>query len=535
MVAAYEAYVVYAEENNITPLSYEEWIVTIKGEKGETGEQGSKGDKGDQGEKGETGEQGPKGEKGDTGAQGPKGDQGEKGDTGAQGPKGDQGEKGETGAQGPKGDQGEKGETGAQGPKGDQGEKGETGAQGPKGDQGEKGDTGAQGPKGDQGEKGETGAQGHKGDKGEQGEKGETGEQGKSAYEIFKEYYPEYTGTEKEWITAVATGNVCALFGHEYDDGVITTPATKAEDGVKTFTCKVCKATYTVIIPKIEVAEVEIYEVDGVKYVNYGSYPQSHVGNAATIAELNKLTTTNDRGYYEYKGNEYAKITAQPNQTGTYKNKYDNTLYYIYDDGSRVRSNATEWFKVEPIKWRVLAQNDGTVKVVSTLIIDASCYYINTYYRKDDDGNDIAPNNYKYSTIREFLNNAFFKAAFTQAQQKAIVTSEVDNSASSTGYSSNPYACENTLDKVFLLSYAEAFSGTYFFNDAQRQLKVTDYAKGKGAYWKTETIVGYWWMRSPDYDNVDYTGQVGYSGGYYYCGVKFGNIGVVPALLISLA
>lgn len=446
MVAAYEAYVVYAEENNITPLSYEEWIVTIKGEKGETG---------------------------------------------AQGPKGDQGEKGETGAQGPKGD------------KGDQGEKGETGAQGPKGDQ---------------------------------GEKGETGEQGKSAYEIFKEYYPEYTGTEKEWITAVATGNVCTLFGHEYDDGVITTPATKAEDGVKTFTCKVCKATYTVTIPKIEVAEAEIYEVDDVKYVNYGSYPQSHVGDAATIAELNKLTETNDRGYYEYNGSEYAKITAKPNQYGTYKDKYNNTLYYMYDDGSRVKNNATEWFKVEPIKWRVLEQNDGTVKVVSTLIIDASCYYINTYYRKDDDGNDIAPNNYKYSTIREFLNNAFFKAAFTQVQQKAIVTSEVDNSASSTGDSSNPYACGNTLDKVFLLSDTEAFSGSSFSNDAQRQLKVTDYAKGKGAYWKTETIVGYWWLRSPDNFLGNIPRSVNDDGNSIYkVNCSYNGSGVVPALLISLA
>lgn len=91
--------------------------------------------------------------------------------------------------------------------------------------------------------------------KGDQGEKGETGAQGKSAYEIFKEYYPEYTGTEKEWITAVASGNVCALFGHDYDDGVITTQPTKLTNGLKTFTCKKCKTTYTVNIPKLEVAE----------------------------------------------------------------------------------------------------------------------------------------------------------------------------------------------------------------------------------------------------------------------------------------
>ena len=192
-------------------------ISGAQGEKGETGEQGPKGD---QGEKGETGEQGPKGdqgEKGETGEQGPKGDQGEKGDTGEQGPKGDQGEKGETGEQGPKGDQGEKGETGEQGPKGDQGEKGETGEQGPKGDQGEKGETGEQGPKGDQGEKGETGEQGPKGDQGEKGEtgekgdkgdKGETGATGKSAYEAFKEMYPDYAGDEQTFIEDLVNGRL---------------------------------------------------------------------------------------------------------------------------------------------------------------------------------------------------------------------------------------------------------------------------------------------------------------------------------------
>ena len=54
----YECYVAYAEKNGETPLSYEDWLASIKGERGE------KGDKGD------TGAQGEKGEKGDTGADG---------------------------------------------------------------------------------------------------------------------------------------------------------------------------------------------------------------------------------------------------------------------------------------------------------------------------------------------------------------------------------------------------------------------------------------------------------------------------------
>ena len=72
----YECYVAYAEKNGETPLSYEDWLASIKGEKGEKGDTGAQGEKG---EKGDTGAQGEKGDKGDTGAQG------EKGDTGADG------------------------------------------------------------------------------------------------------------------------------------------------------------------------------------------------------------------------------------------------------------------------------------------------------------------------------------------------------------------------------------------------------------------------------------------------------------------
>ena len=84
----YAQYVVYAEAQGQTALSYEEWLLTIKGEKGD------KGDKGDTGAQGEVGPQGPQGEQGEVGPQGPQGEQGE---VGPQGPQGEQGEQGEQG------------------------------------------------------------------------------------------------------------------------------------------------------------------------------------------------------------------------------------------------------------------------------------------------------------------------------------------------------------------------------------------------------------------------------------------------------
>ncbi|MBQ7643046.1 MAG: collagen-like protein [Clostridia bacterium] len=101
--SVYNSYAAYAAENGTQPLSYEDWLASIKGETGEKGE------------KGDAGAQGEKGDKGDTGAQGEKGEKGDKGDTGAQGEKGEKGDKGDTGAQGEKGDKGDKGEQGEKG------------------------------------------------------------------------------------------------------------------------------------------------------------------------------------------------------------------------------------------------------------------------------------------------------------------------------------------------------------------------------------------------------------------------------------
>ena len=75
----YAQYVIHAEAEGETPLSYEEWLATIKGEKGDKGDKGETGEQGPQGEKGETGEQGPQGKKGEDGKDGQDGKDGEDG------------------------------------------------------------------------------------------------------------------------------------------------------------------------------------------------------------------------------------------------------------------------------------------------------------------------------------------------------------------------------------------------------------------------------------------------------------------------
>ena len=64
---------------------------------------------------------------------------------------------------------------------------------------------GPQGPQGEQGIQGETG---------QQGPQGEKGEGGKSAYDIYIENYPDYKGTESEWLDDLINGRLGEKITH---------------------------------------------------------------------------------------------------------------------------------------------------------------------------------------------------------------------------------------------------------------------------------------------------------------------------------
>ena len=51
---------------------------------------------------------------------------------------------------------------------------------------------------------------GETGEQGPVGETGETGEGGLSAYELYRKHHPWYTGSEEEWVKALADGSLAA-------------------------------------------------------------------------------------------------------------------------------------------------------------------------------------------------------------------------------------------------------------------------------------------------------------------------------------
>ena len=215
-----------------------------------------------------------------------------------------------------------------------------------------------------------------------------------------------------------------------------------------------------------------------------------------------------------------------------------------YQDDNGYSTGNVYWFKYEPIKWRILSENDGKALILAELILDSQEFYpsISSY---TENGTTIYANNWEYSTIRKWLNETFYNVAFNDLQKALIVATELDNktTASSSG---NSYAtCQNnTTDNVFLLSYKDMLNTSYGFSssnsnyDTARRKQTSDYAQVQGAY--TSTKSGYlgngnWWLRSPYFFYSYYASCVssdGFVDGGY--DVSYTSGGVVPALTIML-
>ena len=311
--------------------------------------------------------------------------------------------------------------------------------------------------------------------------------------------------------------------------------------------------------------------------ITFGSYPQTKVTDATLTETLNGMSGTlptsdnaqawTSYGYYisgnvsnfmwyidvEQGGEKYRGVyftSFRPDRT-TSSSSTANTD----QDDNGYATSTVYWFKYEPISWTILSENttDGTALILCDMIIDSQAY------QNECEGNSNSSvwyntssgvpsgtyaNNYAHSTIRKWLNETFYNTAFSELQKQIILTTTVDNSAATTRWSSNKYACENTEDKIFLLSAQDVTNNAYGFKsiifDTARQKKTTDYAQAQGAWTSTGTVHnGYWWLRSPNVDDSGYAydvnsdGRFGSdSGGYYVC---YTNRGVVPALQINLS
>ncbi|MEG2688623.1 MAG: DUF6273 domain-containing protein, partial [Clostridia bacterium] len=207
---------------------------------------------------------------------------------------------------------------------------------------------------------------------------------------------------------------------------------------------------------------------------------------------------------------------------------------------SQILDGTSYFFKVEPIKWLILKEQNGQATLLAADILDARIF-------------DSMKGDWEKSSVRAFLNgDLFLNKAFNLSLKESIVETSLDNRT--TSYSAkNAATLNDTLDKVFLPSYKDMAQvksteeNEYHFpmeniKSAERKRYATDFSRARGA--KIDTAesnygVAPWWLRSIGYDadganviNVSFEGTVSGQGNGYDSAVE--GLGIVPMLTLKL-
>lgn len=367
-----------------------------------------------------------------------------------------------------------------------------------------------------------------------------------------------------------------AALAHTFGEWSATTAATCGVSGKEKRTCT-CGAFETRDIPATGAHNYQNgacsvctapqpYVRNGNK-VYFGSYPQSEVTEAVLVSTLNDkagtLPTSADAqswtsyGYYiegtvqnymwyidiseggeRYRGVYFTRYRPETTTTPAVSSE-------SYQSNNGFLIGTAYWFKYEPVQWTVLKEEEGVAFLLCDMILDAQAYQNErtdvdgTYYTTFNGAPDgIYANNYAYSTIRSWLNDTFYETAFTELEQQIILTTTVKNDIQSTGDTDNPYVCQDTQDKIFLLSAKDVMNAEYGFSteptlDETRKKAPTPYAQAQGAYKSWMFGNGMWYLRSP-YGNTSIDVRGIGAGSVAYDRSDITCIGTVPALQIFL-
>lgn len=259
-------------------------------------------------------------------------------------------------------------------------------------------------------------------------------------------------------------------------------------------------------------------------YVLFGDWPQTIKANNI---EINTTQTMTKGGFTYYLGSDqnwYVECVENAYADG-----------YTYSDGTSIAKknvNSSKYFKVEPIKWRVLNPNpvDGEKKV----LLAEKCLTANIKF------SNALKNNYADSDVRKYLNcisdnTGFLKSAFTTTAINKIADTLVKNDLESTTDTENNFICDDTNDKILLLSAYEIVNSAYGFSSNKNSTDNTRIREGTD-YAKANYLASYnsWFLRSPSKTMDQWCWQVKGNGTVHNnISCSSNERGIVPALCLK--
>ena len=242
--------------------------------------------------------------------------------------------------------------------------------------------------------------------------------------------------------------------------------------------------------------------------IAFGGYPQTKVEDEELIEELNALPAEWVRcsDYYEAEEKGTLLYCDVVNHGVKFRGvqivKYRDWEEYERKNGY-YRSNVY-WFCWKSLNWKVL--DPATGFVVCEGIIDSQPFCNDIYWDADsecfnDEACEHYANDWETSMIRRWLNNGFYKMAFSEDEQANIGESINKNKGILSEYDPT-YDGNTTTDLISLLSYSEMCeldSEDYWACDLFYNSHPTDYAqclglvKGYDFYYSEDSD---WWTRT---------------------------------------
>ena len=239
-------------------------------------------------------------------------------------------------------------------------------------------------------------------------------------------------------------------------------------------------------------------------YIYLGSYPQTEVTGAELTSEITGAEYSGTKSLSDawVKGVKYRRI----NEEATVNNGYFG------------QDREYRYFRWEPIKWRVLENNDGVLTVMADKGIDCSSY--GSINEEGSLSNSLTPG---------WLNGTFYKSAFNSADRRAI---------------QEGYQASGAPARVTLLSLAEIGKQAYGFladsnrESKSRQMKISNYANARGGNISYESGIegNCWWWLETIGTNSNSVVCVSERGGIEKAGYLGDNVYgvVVPKIYIKL-
>lgn len=157
------------------------------------------------------------------------------------------------------------------------------------------------------------------------------------------------------------------------------------------------------------------FEENGKEYVYFGhaagEAADADLNNALTNLKESGTVTADADGFYNYNDKKYVCVVADEAAAGR-----------RLHDGSTIEAGKEYFFEYSPVKWRILAINDGVAQLLSEQVLGAAVFNPAGSFNSTTGltTNGEKANDFNASYLKTYLNGSFKDTLFTESESSYL-------------------------------------------------------------------------------------------------------------------